>query len=102
MDANSIFNSIVLLSGLVVVVSESLSKFTKLQGNWSRLQSWVVSVVLGVVATWIKIGIFSEMDWKGGLAIGIVSGLVANGVFDISFVKRLLEFIKLRAKKNPN
>jgi hypothetical protein len=66
------------------------------------LQSWVISVILGVVATWVKIGIFSEMDWKGGLVIGIVSGLVANGVFDISVVKRVLEFIKLRAEKNPN
>ena len=102
MDANSIFNSVLVLSGLVVLVSEWVSKFTKLQGNWSRLQSWVISVILGVVATWIKIGIFSEMDWKGGLAIGIVSGLVANGVFDISVVKRVLEFIKVRAEKNPN
>jgi hypothetical protein len=102
MDANSIFNSVLVLSGLVVLVSEWVSKLTKLQGNWSRLQSWVISVILGVVATWVKIGIFSEMDWKGGLAIGIVSGLVANGVFDISVVKRVLEFIKLRAEKNPN
>ena len=102
MDANSIFNSVLVLSGLVVLISEWLSKFTKLQRNWSRLQSWVISVILGVVATWIKIGIFSEMDWKGGLVIGIVSGLVANGVFDISIVKKILEFIKLRAEKNPN
>jgi len=102
MDANSIFNSVLVLSGLVVLVSEWVSKFTKLHGNWSRLQSWVISVILGVVATWVKIGIFSEMDWKGGLVIGIVSGLVANGVFDISVVKRVLEFIKLRAEKNPN
>jgi hypothetical protein len=101
MDANSIFNSVLVLSGLVVLVSEWLSKLTKLQGNWSRLQSWVISVILGVVATWVKIGIFSEMDWKGGLVMGIVSGLVANGVFDISIVKKVLEFIKLRAEKNP-
>ena len=101
MDAYEIFNSVLTLSGLVILVNEWLSKYTKVQGNRSRFQSWLISVIFGVLASWIKIGIFSEMDWKGGLAIGIVSGLVANGVFDISVVKRVLEFIKLRAEKNP-
>lgn len=102
MGAYEIFNSVITLSGLVILSSEWLSKYTKLQGNWSRFQSWSISVLFGVIATWVDVGIFSEMDWKGGLVIGVVSGLVANGVFDISAVKRILEFIKVRAEENPN
>ena len=57
---------------------------------------------MAVSANWLKLGIFSDMDWKGSLVIGIVTGLVANGVFDIDVVKRFLELTKIREQKNPN
>lgn len=98
MDMMSFLNTIMILSGIVVVLSEWLSKYTKLDGKWARLQSWVVSGLIGVSATWLNVGVFSDMDWKGGLIMGIISALVANGIFSIEMVKNLLTTIKVRNK----
>lgn len=99
MNMMNFLNSIMILSGIVVVLSEWLSKYTKLDGKWARLQSWVVSALIGVSATWLNVGVFSDMDWKGGLIMGIISALVANGIFSIEMVKKLLETIKVRNTK---
>jgi hypothetical protein len=36
------------------------------------------------------------MDWKGGLLIGIITGLVSNGIFSIDAIKSILETLKVR------
>jgi len=36
------------------------------------------------------------MDWKGGLLIGIITGLVSNGIFSINAIKGILETLKIR------
>jgi hypothetical protein len=97
MDATSFFNTVLILSGLIVVVSEYLSKFTKADGKWARLQSWGVAIVLGIFGTWLNISIFSDMSWKGGALIGVIAGLVANGVFSIDAIKSILETLKIRS-----
>jgi hypothetical protein len=96
MNVDSLFSTILILSGLIILVSEYISRYTKLNGKWARVQSWVVSILLGIFGTWINIGIFGDMDWKGGALIGIISGLVANGVFTIDAIKKILETIGVR------
>lgn len=96
MDVITLFNSIMTLSALVIVGSEWLSNYTKADGKWARLQSWAVAIILGIVSTWLNIGIFNDMSWKGGAIIGIVSALVANGIFTIDMIKKVLETLKIR------
>jgi hypothetical protein len=36
------------------------------------------------------------MSWKGGTIIGIVSALVANGIFTMDMIKKVLETLKIR------
>ena len=96
MDATSFFNTILILSGLVVIVSEYLSRYTKADGKWARLQSWGVAIILGIFGTWLNIGIFEDMSWKGGALIGAISGLTANGVFSMESIKMILETLKIR------
>lgn len=96
MDVVSLFNTIVTLSGAVVVLSEYVSRFTKADGKWARLQSWAVAILIGIFASWLNIGIFHDMDWKGGLLIGIITGLVSNGIFSIDSIKSILETLKIR------
>ena len=96
MDVVSLFNTIFTLSGAVIVLSEYVSRFTKADGKWARLQSWAVAILLGIFASWLNIGIFHDMDWKGGLLIGIITGLVSNGIFSIDSIKDILETLKIR------
>jgi uncharacterized membrane protein YeaQ/YmgE (transglycosylase-associated protein family) len=96
MDVITLFNSIMALSALVIVGSEWLSKYTKADGKWARLQSWAVAIILGIISTWLNIGIFNDMSWKGGAVIGIVSALVANGIFTMDMIKKVLETLKIR------
>ena len=96
MDVVSLFNTIFTLSGAVIVLSEYVSRFTKADGKWARLQSWTVAILLGIFASWLNIGIFHDMDWKGGLLIGIITGLVSNGIFSIDSIKAILETLKIR------
>ena len=96
MNVDSLFSTILILSGLIILVSEYITRYTKLNGKWARVQSWVVAILLGIFGTWINIGIFGDMDWKGGALVGIISGLVANGVFTIDAIKKILETIGVR------
>ena len=96
MDVVSLFNTIFTLSGAVILLSEYVSRYTKADGKWARLQSWVVAILLGIFGTWLNIGIFHDMDWKGGLLIGIITGLVSNGIFSIDAIKSILETLKVR------
>lgn len=99
MDVFSFFNTVLALSAAVIVLNEYVSRFTKADGRWARLQSWVVSILLGVFGTWLNLGIFADMEWKGGMLVGVICGLVANGIFDIEMVKRLLETLRVRSLK---
>lgn len=92
----SLFNTIFTLSGATIVLSEYLSRFTKANGTWARVQSWAVSISLGILGTWLNIGIFGDMDWQGGLLIGVITGLVSNGIFSIDAIKGILQTIKVR------
>jgi hypothetical protein len=96
MDVVSLFNTIFTLSGAVILLSEYVSRYTKADGKWARLQSWAVAILLGIFGTWLNIGIFHDMDWKGGLLIGIITGLVSNGIFSIDAIKSILETLKVR------
>jgi hypothetical protein len=96
MDVVSLFNTIFTLSGAVILLSEYVSRYTKADGKWARLQSWTVAILLGIFGTWLNIGIFHDMDWKGGLLIGIITGLVSNGIFSIDAIKSILETLKVR------
>jgi uncharacterized membrane protein YeaQ/YmgE (transglycosylase-associated protein family) len=89
-------NTLFVLSSLVVVASEYASKYTKVKGTLSQIQSWVISILIGIFCAWLNFGIFNGVDTKGGILYGILIGLISNGIFDMSFVKQLLTMIGAR------
>ena len=81
------------LAGLVVPIAELVGgKLLKLDGDKARLLSWFIGVLLGLGAG--VVGLAPDL-LQGGL-LGFMAALVANGVFTIDQVKRLLEALKLR------
>lgn len=84
---------VTVLAGLVVPIAELIGgKLLKLDGNKAQLVSWAIGVLLGAGAGALG---FAPNPLQGGMA-GFLAALVANGVFTMDQVKKLLEALKLR------
>lgn len=94
-----LLNTLFILGSLAVIASEYASKYTKVSGTLAQIQSWAISIIIGVFCAWLDFGIFDGTTTKGGVLYGILIGLISNGIFDMSFVKKILEMIGARAKK---
>ena len=88
-----ILTLVTVLAGLVVPIAELIGgKLLKLDGSKARLVSWAIGVLLGAGAGALG---FAPDPLQGGMA-GFLAALVANGVFTMDQVKKLLEALKLR------
>lgn len=84
---------VTVLAGLVVPIAELIGgKLLKLDGSKAQLVSWAIGVLLGAGAGALG---FAPNPLQGGMA-GFLAALVANGVFTMDQVKKLLEALKLR------
>ena len=99
MGIMNLFATLSALAALSVIGCEWVSKFTKAKGTMAQIQSWAVSVTIGIFCSWLEFGIFNDVSTKGGILYGILIGLISNGIFDISLVKRVLEMVRLRESK---
>lgn len=99
----TLFITLFALGALSVIACEWIStKFTKAEGTWAQIQSWAVSVIIGVFCSWLGFGIFNEVSTVGGVLYGVLIGLISNGIFDMALVKKLLEMIKIRVTEMGN
>lgn len=101
MNITDYFVSLVALVPLVILITDFLKRWLKIEKTWiKQVLSWVISLVLCLIGMWFNLGIFADFSLIVTLAYGIATGLVANGVFDIELVKTLLDFIlKFLTKK---
>jgi hypothetical protein len=66
---------------------------------WKQIIVWLVAIALTVLGNLLNIGFAAEFPWLTTIVYGLASGLVANGIFDISTVQGILAFLKLKEKK---
>ncbi len=93
-----LFTTLSALGSLSVIATEWISKYTKVSGTLAQIQSWAVAILIGIFCAWLNFGIFNGTTTMGGILYGILIGLISNGIFDLSFVKTILEMIKVRSK----
>ena len=86
------------LSGLV---NQSLSHIWNIPGWAKQLISWVIGSALSCAAWGLGVITFGSSTWVGVVALCAVVGLSSNGVYDISFIKNMIEkwFVPATAKK---
>lgn len=96
MEIYSLINTLFILSSAVVLLSEAATRYTKVNGTLAQIQSWVISIIIGIFCAWLNFGIFKGVETKGGILYGIIIGLISNGIFDLQIVKTFLEKIKLK------
>lgn len=93
-----IITTISIMAAIATVLSEYLSKLTKAEGFLAQLESWVVSVALVFVASFLGISVFATLGTLPLIVYGVLIGFVSNGLFDIPWVKAILDLIKARIK----
>ena len=71
---------------------------TSINGTWTQLLSWAISIGLAFVGSQKGLGVFANTTVIGTVLNGIGVGLIANGIFSADFVQTILAFLK--AKKS--
>ena len=96
---------LVMFVPIILILTELVAKrFFGSQGFATQIISWVFSIGLlllteveafkiGIIPDWILLLTIIQK-----LIIGIAVGLVANGIFDIPFIQRILELLKIKQK----
>jgi hypothetical protein len=85
------------LSGLVVIISLALFSVVKIPILWAKqLITWIISIALAFVGQVWNIGIFEGVNVVWTIILGIGGGLLANGIYDATFVQMILEFLKIK------
>lgn len=91
-DIPQYFVSLSVFAPLVVIITEFIKANIKIENN--QLLSWIVSVLLSAVGWFLQLGMFAGVAWYWIFIYGLSSGLVANGIFDISIVQAILNLFK--------
>lgn len=78
------------------VVNKFLPEFNPLGISTRQLLSWACSVVVGFIAAHFDVGVLGDNAWYIIAAKSLIAGLVANGIYKIGFVSKLLEILKLK------
>lgn len=94
-----LFTTLFVLGSGVVVLSEYVTKWTKVKGTWAQIQSWVIAILVGLFCSWLNFGIFNGTNNMGGILYGVLIGLISNGIFDMAAVKKILEMIYARTNE---
>lgn len=90
------FQDIGTMAAIVLPVTQFVLKFVNTK--YDQVLSWLVSLVLSAVAWYLKLGIFADVVWYWIVIYAAAAGLVANGIFDIPFIKTIISVIP--KKKN--
>ena len=60
----------------------------------NQILSWLVALVVAVLAKMINLGVFENMEWWLTIVYAIAGGLAANGIADVKMLKSLLQLIR--------
>ena len=111
MDLTSYFLIMATLIPIVTAISEAVSRKTNAAGFFAQLQTWLISWLVSFFAYYFRDNsVFSFFVafqiWPDVITFGFLLGLTANGFFDISWVQKILEAVKIRPvtnvqEKNP-
>lgn len=96
---NDLIVNMLVIATMTVPISEWITKKTKVSGKLAQAQAWAVAVLLALGANMLGIGRIGEMRVLGAALFGGAAGLMANGVFDIDLVKKVLVWAGLRMKE---
>ena len=93
------FYTLATFAGIIIPVTSFLNKEFRISIPWvKQLLSWIVSLVLGLIAVFFDWGIFVGAEWYIAIVYCLAAGLIANGIFDIVIIRSVLKAFGLEPK----
>lgn len=92
---NLYFGSLAGIAALSTFLAALLNGALKVTKKFvKQLVAWLVAIILIVGANLLNYGFAAEFSILKSILYGLGAGLVANGIFDIPFVKVLLDTVE--------
>ena len=83
--------------GAIIVVTSLVNKLFKIAGNAKQYLSWIIAVIIGYAAFFLKLGIFAGVAWYIVLVYVALFALGSNGLFDWELIRGILKALKLES-----
>ena len=81
-----------ILSMITVTIAGAINgKFNITEGFWPQLVAWITGAVLTVGAWFIGLVPLGEPTWLAVVCLCGVVGLSSNGIYDIPFIKNIID-----------
>lgn len=95
MDITVTFETLAAIVAAVPIITQWIKKLINkdLPGWINQVMAWGISIILCFIGWFFDLGILADTNWWQTLIIGIGIGLAANGVFDLNFIRQLLDLI---------
>jgi len=95
MQLNVYFGSLAGIAALTAFLAALLNGLLKVEKRFiKQLVAWLVAIILLIGANLLNYGFNAEFSILKSILYGLGAGLVANGIFDIPFIKILLNTVE--------
>lgn len=83
------------VSALTVFLASAVNRLFSFSGFIKQLVAWVIAVIILFLGNLVNLGFMAELNWWHTLIYGLAAGFIANGLFDVEFMKTLLKVLKI-------
>jgi hypothetical protein len=87
----SMWYIIPILASITMAATQALKTKFSMNSVWTQVTSWVISIVLSVGGWYLGIAPVGEPVWVSLIALGLMTGLISNGLFDLKTIREWIE-----------
>lgn len=87
-DLQGWFASTTAVAGLTIFITLFVAKLTPLSAIWKQVVALIIALILMAVGNMANIGFMADFNVVSTVVYGIVTGFVANGLYDLKNVAR--------------
>jgi len=88
-DLNYWLSSTATVAGLTIFLTLIVSRFWKtITSIWKQVVALIIAVLLMVIGNVVNIGFMAEFNWITTIVYGLVTGFMANGLYDLRNVSK--------------
>lgn len=99
-DSNEMLTTFATLVSIIPLIVESAKKMLGMNSNTNNKViiaiSWLIGIIICVLAWLLDVGAFTEMPFYKALMWGLAASLASNGVADTKIIKGLFSIFNKR------
>lgn len=83
------------VAAVTVFLAGAVNTLFNTTGFVKQLVAWIIAIVLLIAGNLVNLGFMADLSWLHTIIYGVAAGFIANGIFDIEFVKVILRLLKM-------